>query len=267
VPANPHCPGQVALRGDVGKMALLSVGKMTLLHVGKMTLSVVGQTALPPIRRSAPRTTGTPPQHPRFGHRARLLLAIGSAAALLGALLFATQSGSITPTRDLPEALIGEPDLYMRDAVITQFEDTGRMKYQLASLQIRHFEDDQLTRLAAPDLSLYNPPQPPWRVTSDHGCIRQAKEQQPSGEVVFLRENVELHQQYPDGRHLRMRSPALYLYPDRQYAETDQAVMIDTDVGRTRAVGLKGDLQRGLLNLFSSGDQRVHTIILQGQFK
>ena len=64
-----------------------------------------------------------------------------------------------------------------------------------------------------------------------------------------------------------MRTPALYLYPDRQYAETDQDVIIDTDVGRTKAVGLQGDLQQGLLNLFSSADQRVHTIVLLGQFK
>ena len=207
----------------------------------------------------APRLAITPHWRPIAG--------VAVAIALVATLLFATLADSPQPARDLPEALIGEPDLYMRDAVITQFADTGNMKYQLASKQLRHFETDQLTRLAAPDLLLYNPTQPPWEISSDHGYIRQAKPTQSSTEVVFLRENVELRQNYGDGRHIRLRSPALYLYPDRQYAETDQDVIIDTDVGRTKAVGLKGDLQRGLLNLFSSSRQRVHTIVLPSQFK
>ena len=64
-----------------------------------------------------------------------------------------------------------------------------------------------------------------------------------------------------------MRSPSIVLYPDRQYAETDQDVMIDTAVGRTQAAGMKGELQRGLLNLYSKPEQRVHTIVLPNQFK
>ena len=192
------------------------------------------------------------------------IVAGGIVLAILGLSLF---SSSSNPARALPDELRGEPDLYMRDALITEFEADGSMKYQLASQQIRHFESDQLTRLTTPDLALYHPTQPPWEISSKHGYIRETRSRQSSDELVFLRENVELKQVYTDGRHLRLRSPALYLYPDRQYAETDQDVMIDTDVGRTKAVGLQGDLQRGSLNLFSSTAQRVHTIILPNQFK
>lgn len=194
-------------------------------------------------------------------------MGIAATVSLVAIIGFVLLAGPTRAPRDLPDALRGEPDVYMRDAVITQFEASGQMKYQLASKQIRHFEADQLTRLAAPDLSLYNATQPPWEISSEHGYIRQTATTAPSEEVVFLRENVELKQSYADGRHLRMRSPALYLYPDREYAETDQDVMIDTDVGRTKAVGLKGDLQRGSLNLFSSATQRVHTVVLPDQFK
>lgn len=188
----------------------------------------------------------------------------GALFAVLGLSLFSSASKS---PREFPEELRGEPDLYMRDALITEFDADGSMKYQLASQQIRHFEIDQLTRLTNPKLSLYNPTQPPWQISSEHGYIRETQSFQAREEVVFLRENVELKQVYADGRHLRLRSPALYLYPEREFAETDQDVMIDTDVGRTKAVGLKGDLQRGSLNLFSSAAQRVHTIVLPNQFK
>lgn len=202
-----------------------------------------------------------------IAYRWQSVVGAASGIGLLAVVVIALLSDSPQAIRELPEALRGEPDLYMRDALITQFEASGEMKYQLASRQIRHFDAEQLTRLNEPDLSLYNPTQPPWLVSSDHGYIRQAASAQTAEEVVFLRENVELRQVYDDGRRIRLRSPALYLYPDRQYAETDQDVIIDTDVGRTKAVGLEGDLQRGLLYLFSSNRQRVHTIVLPGQFK
>jgi hypothetical protein len=43
--------------------------------------------------------------------------------------------------------------------------------------------------------------------------------------------------------------------------------MITTHAGRTRAVGLQGNLDQGLLKLFSNDEQRVHTVILADQFK
>ncbi len=182
-------------------------------------------------------------------------------------VLFEPETGSEVVDA-LPPELADEPDLYMEDATITQYQDDGTLKYQLVSAEIRHFEADQLTRLVTPSLKLYSPGKPPWMISSAHGYIR--KRALPSGgneEVVFLRENVLLEQRYDDGQHLKLRCSSMYLYPDRQYAETDQDVMIDTEVGRTQAIGMQGDLQRGLLNLFSKSDQRVHTIVLPKQFK
>ncbi|MCZ6641572.1 MAG: LPS export ABC transporter periplasmic protein LptC [Gammaproteobacteria bacterium] len=170
--------------------------------------------------------------------------------------------------RELPAELVDEPDLYIEEAVITQFREDGTLKYRLSSAQIRHFETDKLTRLYAPELDLYNVANPPWHLASVRGYIREGTT--PSGdteEVVYLRESVTVRQQFEDGRYMNLHSPSLYLYPDRQYVETDQDVMIDTEVGRTLAVGLKADLERGVLKLSSTAEQRVHTIVLPGQFK
>ena len=190
-------------------------------------------------------------------------------ATLVGALaLFSDPFTDTPPAQQLPDELAGEPDLYIKDATISQFRPNGQMKYRLLSPHIRHFERNDLTRLAAPRLTLHNDSNPPWQIESETGYIRRrAGNSGPPEEVVFLRKNVLLEQRYDDGRRLRLETPSLYIYPDRSYAETEQNVMIDTDVGRTTAVGLQGDLQRGLLKLSSSEQQRVHTIILPGQFK
>jgi len=188
----------------------------------------------------------------------------------VGAAILISEPFSSTPPApvDLPPELADEPDLYMKDAVITQYQPSGGMKYELHSTRIRHFERDNLTRLLQPILTLHNTTAPPWKITAEHGYIKHAAAAGSAGEeVVFLRNSVALEQRYSDGRRVRVESPSLYIYPDREYAETEQAVMIDTDVGRTTAVGLRGDLQRGLLELSTSAQQRVHTIVLPGQFK
>jgi lipopolysaccharide export system protein LptC len=186
----------------------------------------------------------------------------------------------------LPDGITEEPDLYIEDAVITQYLPSGTVHYRLVSKLLRQFETDELVRLTEPRLVVNSETRPPWRVQSEHGYVRRLRGPEAGGqrggerggersgprgdegeEVVFLREDVQLEQREPDGRHMRLTTSTLYVFPEREYAETDRDVMIDTHAGRTTATGLKGDLQRGLLQLSSSDRRRVHTILLPDQFK
>lgn len=51
--------------------------------------------------------------------------------------------------------MAGEPDLYMEKAAITQYGDDGTVRYRLLSSEVRHYEEDRITRLAAPTMTLY----------------------------------------------------------------------------------------------------------------
>ena len=181
-----------------------------------------------------------------------------------------------TKARDaqLPPELEGEPDVYMERATITQYAESGHYRYKLFSENIRYFEKQQLTRLTEPRLAIYrrsdpetqtNTTQAPWLIESAHGYIRQRKD--TNREVVFLRENVRLKHTPSTGPAMTLRTESLYVYPHRQFAETDQPVMIDSTVGRTKAAGFEGDLNTGLLTMSSSVEQRVHTIVLPSQIK
>jgi lipopolysaccharide export system protein LptC len=175
-----------------------------------------------------------------------------------------TESAPAEPIETLADA----PDLYMENAQITQYGRDGGVQYRLDSNTIRHFDLENLTRLESPVFELYRTGRLPWLVRSTHGYIRyRTQTPPPQEEVVYLRENVQLEQRAGDGEYVKLTTDALYVYPDRRYAETDRPVMIDTNSGRTTAVGLKGDLSRGLLMLFSAADAKVHTIVLPDQFK
>ncbi len=170
----------------------------------------------------------------------------------------------------LPPELLGQPDLYLLDADIAQFDLLGNLHYELQSKHIRHFETDGITRLEAPTLIMHSDPVAPWRSTAERGFIRQTPDPQGSmEEVVFLRESVELEQRHDNGSFTRLRTPSLYVYPDREFAQTSDDVMIDTEVGRTVGQGMRFNLASAALEVFSGddADTRVKTIILPDQFK
>lgn len=186
---------------------------------------------------------------------------------VLAAYLFIDPFAVEAPARPAP-ASSAEPDLMIEDAVITQYGDTGAVKYLLRSPWIEHHQQQALTYLTDPDLELHDDSTPPWRVTARRGTIRNVAERNSPGEQeVLLEDDVLMTQTYPDGTHYEMRTPSITIYPEREYAETSQDVMITTHAGRTRAVGLSGSLDQGILQLFSNDEQRVHTIILPDQFK
>jgi lipopolysaccharide export system protein LptC len=161
-----------------------------------------------------------------------------------------------------------EPDVYGQNVSFNQLHADGTLHYRLRATSIRQFNSEELTRMTSPELKLLNPQEPPWDIASKLGYIRTRLS--PNGdaeEVVFLREEVELIQTRADQGVVTLSSESFYIYPDRQYAETDQDVIIDTAVGRTKAAGLKADLETGVIRLSSNSNQRVHTIVLPEQFK
>jgi LPS export ABC transporter protein LptC len=190
-------------------------------------------------------------------------------ALLVAALSLALLLGRPHPQDDAPVSIgrADEPDLDMGNAVIAQFNADGSLRYRLRCTQIRHFEGEATTRLEEPALEFSRAPQPSWWVTARSGYIsyRSGPADRPE-EVVFLSDDVRFERR-EDARFIEITTKALYVYPGRRFAETDQAVMIATHAGSTTAAGLSGDLEAGRVRLSSRKNERVHTIVLPGQFK
>ena len=160
------------------------------------------------------------------------------------------------------------PDITARGVHFEQLDASGKLHYRLRAVEISQFQQEQLTRMQEPRIHLVNADQPPWDIESTRGYIRTRPG--PTGapeDIVFLREQVRMTQIHPSRGQLTLRGDSFYIYPDRQFAQTEQHVMIDSTVGRTNAAGLQADLASGLLTLASGPQQRVHTIVLPEQFK
>ena len=196
------------------------------------------------------------------------ILLLGGGVLIVAAIVWLWDSGESEPADINDTSVDTEPDVFAQDVEFHQLQPDGTLHYRLRATNIRQYDLDQLTRMSQPQLHLVSETQPPWDVASRHGYIRQRSG--PTGEiedVVYLREEVELVQVHPENGLVTLRSESFYIYPDRQFAETDQDVIIDTEVGRTKAAGLRADLTSGVLTLSSAETQRVHTIVLPEQFK
>lgn len=194
--------------------------------------------------------------------RSWILILVG--ALLVAALVVDWDPGAPGPVDSSPAIAADAPDLYLEDSTISQYRDDGTLDYQLASTRVRHFENDNVTEMDSPVLDMLA--ERPWSARADKGVISPANPETQVEEIVELTDNVFLEQTRNE-RFISLASDTLTVYPGRRYAETDRPVMIDSNSGRTKAVGLTADLDRSVLNLGSTETQRVHTIVLPHQFK
>jgi len=195
-------------------------------------------------------------------------LVISGALVALAVVWIVMTSGEATDNQPVTEIATNVPDIQAEDVAFSQLNPDGSLHYRLLAEHIRQFDDEQMTRMSEPELHMTGSGQSPWDIKSNTGYIRKLPDDAGTLEdVVYLREEVSMVQNHPTSGLVTLRSEVFYIYPDRQFAETDQSVMIDTEVGRTRAAGMRADLESGKLTLSSDARQRVHTIVLPEQFK
>ena len=96
-----------------------------------------------------------------------LLLALAVAGAAV--LVASWDRGADDTSASVSSSGGGEPDLYMQNAVISQFGAAGDLRYQLRAAEISYFADRRVTRLHAPALSLLRSDGPPWVAAATNG--------------------------------------------------------------------------------------------------
>ena len=186
------------------------------------------------------------------------------AAAAISALVLTLvymYSGDDAPT-PLPPELADEPDVYIEGAAITRFAADGGIRYRLWADRIKQFEQRSVTFFDNPVIRLDQQVGPPWQARASRGEIRQRPvDDGTEEEHLHLADSVKFTRQYEDGRQFALATAALDVYPERQYAVTDQAVMIETSGSKTTAAGFEADMERGWMKLLSVPGRQVHGVI------
>ncbi len=191
----------------------------------------------------------------------RFLIIVGALLLLAGAINFLLEE-SVKEVIEEPQVNRNDPDLYMRNATITQFTKTGMRQHKISANLFTHFPLTDITTLRAPDMTLFPSEKGalPWDIVARHG--RLLPNVGFRDEIVELWDEVLAIQSDLEGNFINIRTDSLTVHPDKDYAETDQKVIIDDNSGRTTAAGMKAYFAEGKFLFFGREDERVRTILL-----
>ncbi len=176
----------------------------------------------------------------------RLALILLPLAALLAALGY----WNINPESfiDQPQTVAADTaiDFYVVNPRTQQFQTDGQLDYSLKADKLEHIKTSDITLLDKPDLLLYRNNEQPWHVQSLLGEVS------PKGEQVELIDNVRIERPDAQGRPTLLTTSRLSVFPDKEYAQTQQAVRIEAANGVTTAKGMKAYLNEGRMLLLSN---------------
>lgn len=159
-----------------------------------------------------------------------------------------------------PDEPRNDPDLYMLNAAIHQYDQAGALQHTLEAARFTHFPLTDLTTMKSPSIALGKVETSPWRISADEGRLIPASDYRE--EIIELWNNVLAIHSETTARFINIQTESLTVYPEREYAETDRKVYIDNQNGRTTAAGMRAFLDRGRFMFYSTDTERVRTIFL-----
>lgn len=170
--------------------------------------------------------------------------------AVLAALFAAVGYWNISPERfqSRPVVVIDPKavDYYAINAHAKQFLPDGGIQYDMTADKVEHLQASQVSLLTNPDMNLYRGTVYPWHVTSEHGEVN------PDGTQVELIDSVRIARTDQKSRATVITSSRMTVFPQKQYAQTEQDVRIDGAGGVSTGKGMKAYLNDSKINLLSN---------------
>jgi lipopolysaccharide export system protein LptC len=142
------------------------------------------------------------------------------------------QAGSGAPT----------PEWYWDNARFWNFDAEGQLQQDATATDARYFSEEDIIYLRDPRVSTHNGKDSTWYTRSDFGEVRQ------DNDIIELSQNVEIRKASGE---ITIRTEKLVLIRSEDMAETDAAVSIIGETGRTDAVGMRAWLKQGKVELLS----------------
>ncbi|HLD68920.1 MAG TPA: LPS export ABC transporter periplasmic protein LptC [Pseudomonas sp.] len=177
-------------------------------------------------------------------------LRLGVIFSLLAALLAAAGYWNIRPESFMDKpAVAGEEnaiDFYVLKANTLQYQADGKLHYEMTADKLEHIKASDITLMNRPDLLLYRGTALPWHVRSLRGEVS------PQGQQVELIDEVRVERTDAKGRPTILTTSRLTVIPEKEYAQTQQAVRIEAANGVTTAQGMKAYLNDGRMLLLSN---------------
>lgn len=153
--------------------------------------------------------------------------------ALIGGLawwLLQRQSPTEAPAPERPRT----PDYVVSGFQAIETDQTGGPSRQLVAREMRQYVNEELAELDLPELTVFQSDGPPWRASSRAGLVLAG------GSEVRLSDQVRIERAGSEGhRPVRLTSSELTVWPQRQFAQGDRPVRIESERDWLTAKGVR----------------------------
>jgi len=168
----------------------------------------------------------------------------------IAALFAAVGYWNISPERFLDKPVVkvddSAIDYYAINAHSVQYLPDGKLQYEMTSDKVEHLKASEVTLLTNPDLNMFRGTEFPWHVQSEHGEVN------PDGTQVELIDSVRITRFDEKNRRTLITTTRMTVFPQQQYAQTDQPVSIDGAGGVSTGIGMKAYLKESRIHLLSN---------------
>jgi lipopolysaccharide export system protein LptC len=137
-------------------------------------------------------------------------------------------------------------DFFAHKTTTVQYMADGKVHYRLLADTTEHLQATDITLVSQPRLTLYRGNELPWNIKSERAEVS------PGGVEVELIDQVRIDRTDEKGRPSILTTSRLTVFPEKDYAQTQQAVRIDAANGVTKAQGMKAYLNDGRMLLLSN---------------
>jgi lipopolysaccharide export system protein LptC len=147
----------------------------------------------------------------------------------------------------------GAVDYYSKGVKRTAYDADGKAANLLLAANMEHFKGDDHTELDRPIMTLYQDNgEPPWIIRSDTGTL------QSGGDLLLLNGTVFITKDNDKGEQLKITTRNVRYQPAKEYAETAEAVRMETPTDLLTGVGMEAQLKPNLILKVLSEVRRTH---------
>ena len=179
--------------------------------------------------------------------RKLLNLSLLACAALLVAALgywnLNPDEANTVKSSGAPENLV---DFYAHNTYTVQYQADGKLHYEITAEKVEHIKTSDITLMTAPNMNLFRGTDLPWQIRSERGEVS------PGGSEVELIERVRVERTDAKGRPTTLTTSRLTVFPNKEFAQTQQAVRIVAANVVTTAQGMKAYMNDGRMLLLSN---------------
>jgi lipopolysaccharide export system protein LptC len=150
------------------------------------------------------------------------------------------------PTTATNGSLRHDPDYVIDNFTATSLDDKGKIRFIMSAKKMVHYPDNDTTFLEAPQLVSLTAERPPLRMFALNGEISH------KGDEIFLRDDVNIvRPPYAKQSELTFKTNYLHVLPNKNIADSDQAVSLVDARTNINATGMELDYKTHIVQLLS----------------